>query len=130
MYVIEVLSSLHYAMEQEVAMTYNQQLAERIRTLLGERPGWIEKKLFGGVGFILNGNMACGVQGDSLIVRVGAENNAAALSQPFVRPFMVTGGKPMEGWVLVDLEGLGSEQELKQWVEQGYNYALSLPTKE
>src|SRR4030066_150800 len=115
MYVIEVLSSLHYAMEQEVAMTYNQQLAERIRTLLGERPGWIEKKLFGGVGFILNGNMACGVQGDSLIVRVGAENNDSALSQPFVRPFMVTGGKPMAGWVLVAPEGVKTDQELQGW---------------
>ena len=101
-------------------MPYNQQLALRIRTLLGERPGLVEKKIFGGVGFILHGNMACGVQGDSLIVRVGGENNAAALARPFVSPFMVTGNKPMLGWVLVHLEGLASDEELEEWVEQGY----------
>lgn len=110
-------------------MPYNQQLTQRIRTLLGERPGLVEKKMFGGVGFILHGNMACGVQGDSLIVRVGAQNHNAALSRPFVRPFMPTGDKPMAGWVLVDLEGLESDQELSEWVKQGYEYALSLPAK-
>ena len=110
-------------------MPYDQQLAQRIRIVLGKRPGLIEKKMFGGVGFILNGNMACGVQGDSLIVRVGTENNDSALSQPFVRPFIVTGGKPMAGWVLVDPDGVVSEQELGVWVERGYAYAQSLPWK-
>jgi len=110
-------------------MPYNQQLAQRIRALLGKRPGLIEKKLFGGVGFILQGNMACGVQGDSLIVRVGPENHNMALSQPFVRPFLVAGGKPMAGWVLVDLDGLVTEHDLREWVEMGTTYALSLPRK-
>lgn len=110
-------------------MTYNQQLAQRIRTLLGERLGLVEKKMFGGVGFILHGNMACGVQGDSLIVRVGAEQNEQSLSRPFVSPFIVTGNKPMLGWVLVHLQGLASDQELEEWVELGYAYALSLPAK-
>lgn len=110
-------------------MLYNQTLAQRIRTVLGERPGLVEKKMFGGVGFILHGNMACGVQGDDLIVRVGIESNDLALSRPFVRPFLVTSGKPMAGWVLVAPEGLGTDQDLQQWVEQGYEYALSLPGK-
>jgi TfoX/Sxy family transcriptional regulator of competence genes len=114
----------------EVDMPYNQNLSQRIKNILGTRPGIIEKKMFGGVGIILHGNMACGVQGESLIVRVGVENNEAALSKPFVRPFMVTGGKPMAGWVLVALEGLETDQDLQGWVEQGYNYALSLPEKE
>ena len=110
-------------------MPYNQPLAQRIRILLEGRPELIEKKMFGGVGFILHGNLACGVQGDSLIVRVGAENHAAALSRPFVSPFMVTGNKPMAGWVLVSLEGLADDRELQKWVEQGYAYAQSLPIK-
>ena len=110
-------------------MPYNQYLSQRIQSILGTRPGIVEKKMFGGVGFILHGNMACGVQGDSLIVRVGMENNDSALSRPFVRPFMVTGGKPMAGWVLVAPEGVKTDQELQGWVEQGYSYALSLPRK-
>jgi len=110
-------------------MPYNQNLAQRIRTILGDRPGLIEKKMFGGVGFILHGNMACGVQGDDLIVRVGLENNDSALSRPFVRPFMATGGKPMAGWVLVALIALGTEHDLQQWVDQGYEFARSLPRK-
>ena len=110
-------------------MPYNQNLAQRIRTILGDRPGLIEKKMFGGVGFILHGNMACGVQGDEMIVRVGVEKNASALSRPFVRPFMAAGGKPMPGWVLVALNALETDIDLKQWVDQGYEFARSLPGK-
>ena len=111
-------------------MPYNQLLAQRIRTALDERPGLIEKKMFGGVGFMLRGNMACGVQGDDLIVRVGADQDGAALSQPHVRPFMVTPGKPMKGWVFVAPKGCETDLDLKRWVEQGCAYALTLPEKE
>jgi TfoX/Sxy family transcriptional regulator of competence genes len=111
-------------------MPYNQSLAHRIRTTLGERPGLVEKKMFGGVGFILHGNMACGVLGDDLIVRLGAENGAAALSQIQVRPFLSPGGKPMAGWVLVAPPGWEADPDLQRWVEQGYAYALTLPEKE
>jgi TfoX/Sxy family transcriptional regulator of competence genes len=110
-------------------MPYNQNLAQRIRTVLGDRPGLVEKKMFGGVGFILHGNMACGVHGGSLMVRVGADNNDLALSRPFVTPFMVTGSKPMAGWVLVAPEGLVTDQDLKQWIEMGCKFAVSLPAK-
>jgi TfoX/Sxy family transcriptional regulator of competence genes len=110
-------------------MPYNQNLAEHIRIALEVHPGLAEKKMFGGVGFLLYGNMVCGVQGDDLIVRVGIENNDTALSRPFVRPFMAPGGKPMAGWVLVALEGLQNDQDLLQWIEQGYEFALSLPEK-
>lgn len=111
-------------------MPYDQELARRIRTVLGARPGLVEKKMFGGIGFILHGNMACGVQGDDLIVRVGSENNDRALSQPYTRPFMAMPGKPMAGWILVAPEGTAREQDLKYWVDVGYAYALTLPAKE
>jgi TfoX/Sxy family transcriptional regulator of competence genes len=85
--------------------------------------------MFGGVGFILRGNMACGVQGNDLIVRVGVENNASTLSQPFVRPFTVMPGKPMAGWILVAPEGIATDQDLQHWVELGFEYAATLPEK-
>lgn len=110
-------------------MPYDQSLAEKIRTVLRKYPGCIEKKMFGGVGFILRGNMACGVQGQDLIVRVGAEMNEVALSRPFVRPFMGVPGKPMAGWVLVAPEGITNEKALRDWVALGYEYASTLPEK-
>lgn len=110
-------------------MPYDQILAERVRAALKPYPGWIEKKMFGGVGFILHGNMACGVQGKDLIIRVGTENNDSALSRPFVRPFMGVPGKPMAGWVLVAPEGITTAEELLDWVEIGYSVASSLPKK-
>jgi len=110
-------------------MSYDQQLAQRIRDILGTRPGLVEKKMFGGVGFILHGNMACGVQGSELIVRVGLENNEMALSRPFVRAFMGVPGKPMAGWVLVAPQGIATAEEMHYWVELGYEYASTLPDK-
>ena len=110
-------------------MSFDQNLAERVRAVLTNYPGCIEKKMFGGVGFILRGNLACGVQGNDLIVRVGAENNEAALSRPFARPFMVMPGKPMAGWVLVAPEGIATTQDLNNWIELGYGFASTLPEK-
>ncbi len=110
-------------------MPYNHELADRIRKLLEHRPGMVEKKMFGGVGFILRGNMAVGVQGDELIVRIGEDANEAALAQPYVRPFMPVPGKPMAGWVLVGLEAIADDGDLHHWVEQGYDYASGLPEK-
>ena len=110
-------------------MPYDPILAERVRAALISSPGCNEKKLFGGVGFILRGNMACGVQGSDLIVRVGAENNDSALSRPFVRPFTGVPGKPMAGWVLVAPEGTAKDEELLYWIRLGYKYASTLPEK-
>lgn len=110
-------------------MPYDQNLAERIRTAVKTHPGIIEKKMFGGVGFILSGNTACSMQGDDLIVRVGAENNDAGLSQLFVRPFRMMPAKPMVSWILVAPEGITPDQDLQYWVELGYEYASSLPEK-
>ncbi len=110
-------------------MPYDQNLAERIRSTLKEHPTIVEKKMFGGVGFMVNGNLACGVQGDDLIVRIGVENNAEALSQPHVRPFMPVPGKQMAGWILVAPEGTSADQDLEKWVKAGYKYATTLPDK-
>jgi TfoX/Sxy family transcriptional regulator of competence genes len=110
-------------------MAYDQNLAERIRNTLLTHPESVEKKMFGGVGFMLRGNMACGVQGNDLIVRIGEAQNDWALSQPFVRPFMVMPGKPMAGWILVAPGGVSTNQELEFWVNKGLEFALSLPEK-
>jgi TfoX/Sxy family transcriptional regulator of competence genes len=110
-------------------MAYNLVLAQRIHTLLEGREGLTEKKMFSGVGFMLNGNMACGVHGEDLIVRVGPEKYDMALSRPHVRPFPAPGGKPMAGWILVAAEGWEQETDLQNWVSQGTEYALSLPGK-
>ena len=110
-------------------MTYNQILAERVRKVLNNIPGCVEKKMFGGVGFILHGNMICGVQNEDLIVRVGLENNEAALSKTFVRPFMGVPGRPMAGWVLVAQKGVATDGDLQYWIDLGYKYVSTLPKK-
>ena len=113
----------------EHAMPYDHNLAERIRAKLKTYPNIVEKKIFGGVGFLIHGNLACGVHEDDMIVRVGNENNAPALAQPFVRQFMPMPGKPMEGWILVAPQGLEAEANLHHWAELGYEYASKLPEK-
>jgi TfoX/Sxy family transcriptional regulator of competence genes len=91
-------------------------------------PGFVEKKMFGGVGFLLWGNMACGVNGDDFIVRVGKEGYDEALAHPYPRVFDMT-GRPMTGWVLVEAEGVASEAELRRWIDQGVKFALTLAPK-
>jgi TfoX/Sxy family transcriptional regulator of competence genes len=109
-------------------MAYDELLAARIRGAIGEKPGLVEKKMFGGVGFLINGNMACGVHKQSLMVRVGPEQHQESLAQPGVRPFDLT-GKPMAGWVLVEPEGFATQADLQRWVELGVIFAASLPPK-
>jgi len=109
-------------------MAYNEDLAQRIREELLGMPGFVEKKMFGGVGFLLGGNMACGVNKDELIVRVGPDEHENALSQPHVRVFDMT-GKPMQGWIMVSPDGYTSDQDLKKWVQLGVAFARSLPPK-
>lgn len=109
-------------------MPYNQDLAQRIRVQTAQQPGLDEKKMFGGIGFLLHGNMACGVHGEDLIVRVGPEKFAEALAQPGARPFDMT-GRPMAGWVMVSAPGFETDEDLKKWIEQGVAYSHSLPKK-
>jgi hypothetical protein len=109
-------------------MTYDTLLATRIRAALGPLPELVEKKMFGGVGFLVNGNMACGVHKNDLIVRVGPENYTQALSRPHTRVFDIT-GHPMAGWVMVEPQGCATESDLLAWVGQGLAFARSLPKK-
>ena len=109
-------------------MAYDERVARRVRAELGGLPGLVEKKMFGGVGFIVLGNMAVGVLGSDLIVRVGATEYAEALAQPHVRVFDMT-GRPMQGWVLVAPEGYAAGDDLRRWIDQGVAVALALPPK-
>ena len=109
-------------------MAYDEGLARRIRGLLGDMPDVVEKKMFGGVGFILAGNMACGVSGPDFIVRVGPAAGLQALGQPHTRPFDMT-GRPMAGWIVVDPAGVADDTELAGWVQRGVDFARSLPPK-
>lgn len=110
-------------------MAYDELLARRIEARLGARPGLLAKKMFGGVGYMLHGNMACGVLDDNLIVRVGVENYAAALSRPHVRVFDSHTRRPMRGWVMVGPQGVPSQAELDDWIAQGVAAAEALPPK-
>ena len=109
-------------------MAYDEGLATRVRDLLGDQPGLAEKKMFGGLAFLLDGNMACGVRGHDLIVRVAADTAEAALREPGTRPFDLT-GRPMKGWLLVDADGHAEDDDLRRWVDWGLAYATSLPPK-
>ncbi len=109
-------------------MPYDEALARRIRDKLARTPGLNEKKMFGGVGFMLYGNLACGVNGNDLIVRVGPEKHAASLAQPYTRPFDMT-GRPMAGWVVVEPPGFAVEADLDRWIAMGIDFAATLPPK-
>jgi TfoX/Sxy family transcriptional regulator of competence genes len=109
-------------------MAYDEGLAVRVRDAIGERPGLVEKRMFGGLAFLLRGNMACGVRGDDLIVRVAADMAEAALAEQGARPFDLT-GRPMKGWLLVDADGHAEDDDLRRWVDRGLAYADSLPPK-
>jgi TfoX/Sxy family transcriptional regulator of competence genes len=109
-------------------MAYDEGLATRIRDVIGDRPGLAEKKMFGGLAFLLHGNMACGVRGDDLMVRMAADTADAALGEPGVRPSDM-GGRPMKGWLLVDADGHATDDDLRRWVDRGLAHASSLPPK-
>jgi hypothetical protein len=111
-------------------MAYNQTLAQRVEQILEaiNPPGLTSKKMFGGVGYLVHGNMACGVHGDGLIVRVHPDNYLADLKKPFTHVFDLT-GKPMKGWVVVNPEGVEHREGLESWIQEGLAFAQSLPQK-
>jgi len=109
-------------------MAYDQALAQRIREALAGEPDLVEKRMFGGVGFLIRGNMACGVHGDDLIVRVGPGRYPEALAQPHARVFDMT-GRPMAGWVEVAPAGVASAADLRRWLTLGVEHARTLPAK-
>lgn len=109
-------------------MSYDKKTILRIREALKGSSGLIEKEMFGGIGFLLFGNMACGVIKDEMVVRVGPHGYEEALLEPHTRPFDYI-GRPMRGWVVVSPEGFKHQEDLQNWVALGVNYASTLPAK-
>src|SRR5215831_15257252 len=115
-------------MRRKWFMPFNEVLAERIRVRLAGRKNIEEKKMFGGVGFLLNGNLLVGVWKDSLIVRLGSDDGKEALKEPHVKEFDIT-GRVMKGWVLVEPEVIEDDDQLKDWIERAAKFVKSLPAK-
>jgi TfoX/Sxy family transcriptional regulator of competence genes len=109
-------------------VAYDEALAARVRSILTGRKGLAEKRMFGGLAFLVNGNMCCGVHGDELILRLAPEQAEEALREPHVRVFDMT-GRPMKGWVLVSPGAVETESALSSWVGRGAEFAASLPPK-
>ena len=109
-------------------MAYDEKLAERVREILREWPGVTERKMFGGLAFLVRGHMCCGIVGSDLMVRVGAGETERALSRPHARPMDFT-GRPMNGMVYVAPGGLSTKKALRSWVERGTTFAGTLPDK-
>ena len=105
-------------------MAYDEGLAERIRTALRGRDDVVEKKMFGGITFMVSGRMACGVVHDDLMVRVGPDGHDEALAQPGTRPMDFT-GKPMRGMVYVAPEVIATEHALRQWLDRAVAVATA-----
>jgi TfoX/Sxy family transcriptional regulator of competence genes len=108
-------------------MAYNLKLAERIRAQLEGIP-FVEKNMFGGVGFLIGGNLACGVNKDNLIVRIDPEKQVTLLRKPHAKPFDLT-GKPMKGWLVVEGACVKTEKQLRAWIKEGVEFASTLPPK-
>jgi TfoX/Sxy family transcriptional regulator of competence genes len=109
-------------------MPYNARIAQRIQTIVSSWNQTQEKKMFGGICHLLNGNMVCGVYKDFLILRLGEEAAQKALNQPGVKAFDIT-GKPMKGWVMVAPEGFADDARLAAWLTQAKAFVLELPAK-
>jgi TfoX/Sxy family transcriptional regulator of competence genes len=109
-------------------MAFDESLAQRIRTIFGRRKDVSEKKMFGGIGFLLNGNICVGVWKDSLVARLGADQEKDARRELHVRAFDIT-GKAMKGWVLVGPEGVADDAGLTGWINQAVAFVRELPAK-
>ena len=109
-------------------MAYDEAVARRVGKVLGRYGKIAEKKMFGGMAFMLRGHMCCGVLGDKLMVRVGPENYEEALAQPHVRKMDFT-GRPLKGFLYVEPAGFSSDRDLKAWISKAVNYVRSLPAK-
>jgi hypothetical protein len=111
-------------------MAYDEQLAARVRELMAARPGVVERKMFGGLGWMVGGNMAVGVMStDALMVRMEPDEVPAAIREPHVHEFGRAGAKPMKGFVVVEPEGVEDDDALARWVDVGAARAASMPPK-
>ena len=109
-------------------MAFDETLAARIRDALARSKGVEERKMFGGICFLLNGNLLVGVWKDSLVARLGPDEGEAVLLEPHVRKFDIT-GKPMRNWVLVEPEGVEDDEQLTAWIERAETFVGRLPAK-
>lgn len=109
-------------------MAYSEELAERVRDAIDGRPGIVERKMFGGIAWMLNGNMACGVLDEDLIVRLERDEAEAALAEEHVAPMEFT-GRPMRGFAVVESPAIADPEDLGRWVDAAADFAESLPPK-
>lgn len=110
-------------------MTYDEELAARIRGIVGGEPGVTERRMFGGLAFLVNGNLAVSASGQGgLLLRIDPEQTEALVDGQHVRRFEMR-GRQMNGWLGVDVERLETDDDLQRWVDHGLTYARSLPAK-
>ncbi len=109
-------------------MAYDEGIAQRIREALIDQPGIIEKNMFGGIAFMLSGNMLCGVVGEMLMARVGPDQYIRALTRPHACEMDFT-GRPMKGFVYVQPAGFADDDQLSYWIALCKNFVGSLPAK-
>ena len=109
-------------------MAFDETLAARIRQNLARHKNVENKKMFGGIGFLLNGNMLVGVWKDSLVARVGSDEYEHAVLEPHVKEFDIT-GKSMKGWVLVEPQGVVDDEQLNEWIQRALKFVGKLPAK-
>jgi TfoX/Sxy family transcriptional regulator of competence genes len=120
---------LAHPRDTHAEMTYDNELAHRIREQLADEHGVTEQSMFGGLAFMLDGNMAVGISnGGELMVRVGPDASDEALARPHTRIFDMT-GRPMKGWILIAAEGFATKRQLGAWVRRGVAFARTLPAK-
>lgn len=109
-------------------MAYDEGLAFRIEEILRDKADLDEKRMFGGIAWLVNGNVAVGVYEESLISRIGPEDYQSALSKPGVREFDIT-GRPMKGWIMASDDAINEDNDLKYWIQKGLEFGSSLPAK-
>jgi hypothetical protein len=109
-------------------MAYDEGVAERLREIFAGREDVVEMKMFGGIAFMVSGNMCCGIIGEALMARVGPEQYEEALALPHAREMDFT-GKPMKGFVYVEPEGFASDEDLNSWVDRCEQFIAGLPSK-
>lgn len=109
-------------------MTFNEITAVKVRNLLEKTPGLSERRVFGGVAFMVGGNMCCGVIEDQLVVRLGPESYESALREPHTSPMDLT-GRPLAGFVSVAPEGFDTQDALHKWIDRGLDFVRTLPAR-
>jgi hypothetical protein len=111
-------------------VAYDEDLANRIRELVADEPGLTEQKMFGGLAFLIGGNMSVAASGQGgLLLHIAAEDTDDLLAKPHAEPFVMR-GREMQGWLRVEPDGVKTKRQLEPWVKRGVAYARSLPAKQ